>query len=221
MTMPGLDDTVQKELLEVYNLEGNPLGPLERDVFYRQTTQEFERDGTINRMVKSIRMLLLNPAGRVYLQERSIEKSENPGLLDKTVGGHVTAGVSYDLTLVKECAEELGLPAAVVSTHEFDTAVRSIDLKVIALCRDIEYIAPFNSVRIMQDGSRFVQPFMSTFYIGYYDGAIRFADGESSGIKVLSLEQLSNQIRTNPNLFTEDLKFMIERYESHLRPLRA
>jgi isopentenyldiphosphate isomerase len=49
----------------------------------------------------------MNSAGRIYLQKRSKHKAENAGMYDKTVGGHVVAGDSFNMTMVKECAEEL------------------------------------------------------------------------------------------------------------------
>ena len=61
-------------------------------------------------------------------------------------------------------------------------------------------------------------PHISTFYIGYYDGAIRFIDGESSGIEIFSLKELKEDIKNNPNKFTEDIKFMIKKYEKFLNP---
>ena len=56
-------------------------------------------------------------------------------------------------------------------------------------------------------------------YVGYYDGAIKFRDGEASGIEVLSLDELKEELTTHPEKFTEDLKFMIEKYEKYLVPI--
>ena len=215
----SLDGTVT-ELLEVFDLEGNPLGFQEREKFYAEIKEQFARDGKITRQVKSIRALLLNPSGRVYLQKRSLDKSENPGLYDKSVGGHVLARISYELTLVKECAEELGLPAAISTPSEFDAALRSIDLRVIGIFRQVDYIAPFLSSRVDRGSFTFTQPFMSAFFIGYYDGPIRFADGESTGIEVFSLDQLRHEITINSTRFTEDLKVMVERYSPYIVPLK-
>jgi hypothetical protein len=57
---------------------------------------------------------------------------------------------------------------------------------------------------------------MTTIYIGYYDGAIRFKDGEATGIEVFSLDELKLELKEHPEKFTEDLKFMIEKYEKYL-----
>ena len=139
---------------------------------------------------------------------------------DKTVGGHIPKGCTWKMGVIRECSEELGFPAAVLSPEEFDEAVRSIDLNVIGLFKKIDYISNFESMRLTKKGGKFIQPFMSAFYMGYYDGSIRFADGEASGIEVFSLEELKDDIKNNPNGFTEDIKFMIKEYEKFLIPLK-
>lgn len=53
--------------------------------------------------------------------------------------------------------------------------------------------------------------------VGYYDGAIRFVDGESSGIEVFSLKELEADIKHNQDKFTEDVKFMIKKYRKYIK----
>jgi hypothetical protein len=55
-----------------------------------------------------------------------------------------------------------------------------------------------------------LQPYITSIYVGYYDGAIRFKDGEASGIDVFSLEELKEELVHSPEKFTEDLKVMVE-----------
>ena len=207
------------ELLEVYNLDNTLIGTQNRGEFNNDARKEFEEKGTISKKVKTVRILLMSSNGRIYLQKRSELKNENSNLYDKTVGGHVVAGNTFELTVVKECAEELGFPATVLSEKEFEQAVKSIDLKIVGVFKKVDHIPNFNSVRILKDGKSFIQPSMSDIYIGYYDGAIRFADGESSGVETFSINQLKNDIINNPNKFTEDLKFMVEKYSNLLVPI--
>jgi hypothetical protein len=74
-----------KEILEVYNLDSEIITTLERSDFYTQIKKEFKETGKISRKVKSIRLLLMNSSGRIYLQKRSKIKKANPGKYDKTV----------------------------------------------------------------------------------------------------------------------------------------
>ncbi len=207
------------ENIEIYDLNNNFISNQNRKEFYDETKKEFMQNGSISKKVKTIRVLLMNSLGRIYLQKRSPLKTENSNMYDKTVGGHVAAGSSFELTTVKECAEELGFPSTIVSEDEFETAISSIDLKIIAILKKVDYIQDFQSVRILKDKNKFVQPYMTEIYIGYYDGPVRFADGESSGIETFSIEEIKNEIAQNPSKFTEDIKFMIEEYYSLLLPV--
>jgi len=208
------------EELEIYDLNGKFLKVQERKRFYSEIKDEFARKGNISRKVKSIRLILMNSKGRIYLQKRSKFKDENPGLYDKTVGGHVAKDDTYDMTVIRECAEELGFPASILPEKEFDKAVKVTDLSIVGIFKKMDYVTNFQSVRVTNKGKRFIQPYMVAFYVGYYDGAIRFVDGESSGIEVFSLKELKEDIKKNPDKFTEDIKFMIKKYEKFLKPIK-
>ena len=207
------------ELLEIYKLDGTFVGNKDRKEFDDEIRREFKEKGAISKKVKTVRVLLMSSLGKIYLQKRSETKNENSNLYDKTVGGHVTAGNSFELTVVKECAEELGFPATVISEKEFEQAIKSIDLKIAGILKKVDRIENFSSVRILKSGETFVQPYITEIYIGYYDGAIRFADGESSGVETFSIEQLKKEIVSNPAKFTEDLKFMVDKYSDFLVPI--
>lgn len=208
------------EQLEVYDLNGKFLGIKDRKRFYSEIKEEFDKTGKISRQVKRIGLILMNSKGRIYLQKRSKLKDENPGLYDKPVGGHVSKDDTYDMTVIRECAEELGFPASILPQEEFDKAIRVTNLSIVGIFKKVDYITNFLSTRITKTGNKFIQPYMTSNYIGYYDGAIRFVDGESSGIEVFSLKELKEEIKNNPDKFTEDIKFMIKKYEKFLKPIK-
>lgn len=208
-----------KELLEVFDLNDKSVGIEEREKFYSEIRKEYTDKGKVTRKIKSIRLFLLNSDGRIYLQKRSKIKNDNPNLYDKTIGGHVQKGHTFDMTVIRECAEELGFPAAVLSPEEFGEAIKSTDLEVIGLFKKIDYIPNFDSTRISQDGSKFIQTDITTIYLGYYNGSIRFKDGESSGVEVFSADELKDDIKSNPAKYTEDIKFMVDKYKSLLTPI--
>lgn len=208
------------EKFEVYNLDSELIGIWDRGEFYNEIKSEFEKTGKITKKVKSIRLIFMNSKGRIYLQKRSKIKMDNPGLYDKTVGGHVAAGDSYNTTVIKECAEELGFPAAILTDNEFEKSIRNVHLDIIGIFKEIENISDFESKRFMENGKKYTQPYMTSMYIGYYDGPIKFIDGESSGIEIFSLDELKREIKTNPEKFTEDIKFMVDKYEKFLIPIK-
>lgn len=207
------------EILEIYDLDNNLISKQNRKNFYNDVKKEFLENGSVSKKVKTVHILLMNSLGRIYLQKRSSLKKENANMYDKTVGGHVTSSNSFELTVVKECAEELGFPSTIVSEDEFKNAINSIDLKIIGILKKIDYLPNFMSKRILEGGTNFIQPYMTEIYIGYYDGPIRFADGESSGIETFSLKEIQKEIEENPNKFTEDIKYMVENYSNILLPI--
>ncbi len=97
----------------------------------------------------AVQLLLVGADGRVLLQRRRDEK-ENAGLWDKSVGGHVLAGESFDEALVREGNEELfgradaGCVALVAGLEDVTTnsaVVVARRIRVELGLRDIRYAA--------------------------------------------------------------------------------
>ncbi len=208
----------QDETLEIHDLKGKLIAVQPRKSFYEEIKKEYKTKGKISRQVKTIRLLLLTSTGKIFLQRRSHSKDENPGMYDKTIGGHVKAGHTWYITVLQECYEELGFPAAILTEEDFRKAIASTDLSVIGLFRQVDYIQNFLSTRKTKSGI-FTQPHMTAIYIGYYDGPIRFHDGESVGVEIFTLAELEKELKAHKEKFTEDLKFMIEKYRKYLVPI--
>lgn len=204
------------EKIEVYDLSGNFIYIQDRKQFYEENIKEFLEKGYISRKTKTIRALLMTSKGDIYIQKRSYSKNENPGLYDKAFGGHVVAGNSFGLTVMKECIEELGFTSIVVSKKEFRNAINIFDLEKIGIFKKIDHLNNFNTRRIINCNDYYIQPLINDMYIGYYDGSIKFSDGECCGIEILSLDRLKNEISNDPNRFTEDLIWMINEYQDFI-----
>jgi 16S rRNA (adenine1518-N6/adenine1519-N6)-dimethyltransferase len=58
---------------------------------------------------RAVHILIFNPAGEVYLQQRSRWKDRHPLRWDSSAAGHVMAAESYDETARRELKEELGV----------------------------------------------------------------------------------------------------------------
>ena len=83
------------ELLNVYDAAGVVVGSMERG--------EAKAKGYA---AGAVQLILVGDDGRILLQRRRGDK-ENGGLWDKSVGGHVQAGETFDRALVREANEEL------------------------------------------------------------------------------------------------------------------
>lgn len=58
---------------------------------------------------RAVHILLINGAGKLFLQRRSANKDINPGLWDSSAAGHVDYGEDYDDCARRELLEELGV----------------------------------------------------------------------------------------------------------------
>jgi 16S rRNA (adenine1518-N6/adenine1519-N6)-dimethyltransferase len=58
---------------------------------------------------RAVHILIFNPAGEVYLQQRSRWKDRHPLRWDSSAAGHVVVTESYDETARRELKEELGI----------------------------------------------------------------------------------------------------------------
>jgi hypothetical protein len=83
------------ESLTVFDPEGRVVGALPRALAKRSRLA-----------VGAVNVLLVSSKGEVLLQRRSEDK-ENGGRWDKTVGGHVDEGETFDEAAVREAGEEL------------------------------------------------------------------------------------------------------------------
>lgn len=58
---------------------------------------------------EAVHLLGLAPDGRHWVQQRALDKADDPGLWDTLVGGMVPAGEAVDAALARETGEEAGL----------------------------------------------------------------------------------------------------------------
>ena len=89
------------EILDVVDADDLVVGAMER--------REIHCKGLFHR---SVHVFVLDEAGRVYLQQRSLAKEEHPGKWDSSASGHVGTGESYTEAAVRELEEEIGLQAS-------------------------------------------------------------------------------------------------------------
>lgn len=89
------------EILDVVDADDRVVGAMER--------REIHRKGLFHR---SVHIFVLDRAGSLYLQRRSMKKEEHPGKWDSSASGHVARGESYQEAAVRELEEEIGLRAS-------------------------------------------------------------------------------------------------------------
>lgn len=123
------------------------------------------------RAVGAVNALVIDLRGRVLLQRRPVDK-ENGGRWDKSVGGHVSAGESFDRTLLREAREELFDDARAPqvrlarSPRAFEAQRASLDLtRHVLLCRAGRRLSLRDVRTLPQGGLRNV-----LYHVGMYLG---------------------------------------------------
>ena len=96
MTLHGSE--YSEEILEVVDYEDRVIGTERRGVIHARGL-----------MHRSAQVLLFNSSGELFLQKRSMNKDEFPGLWDSSAAGHLEPGESYDQCARRELEEELGI----------------------------------------------------------------------------------------------------------------
>ena len=107
------------EILTTYLLDDldQPM-PMGRDEFYDSQIECAKKGEKPNRAVAIVDVLLFTLDGEVIIQKRSSNKRHNAGLLDKSLGGHITFGDTPDFTVMTETLQELEIAAIVLDSEE-------------------------------------------------------------------------------------------------------
>jgi isopentenyl-diphosphate delta-isomerase type 1 len=88
----------EKELLEIFDENGNFLGLLDRSECHKNPKVAH----------KAVHVLVFNSKMELVLQKRSEKKELYPNHWDTSVGGHLSPGETYLDAGYRECMEELG-----------------------------------------------------------------------------------------------------------------
>lgn len=90
------------EYFDLVDPEGNRIGKALRS----------ECHGNPELLHQAIHVFVVNRAGELFLQKRSLNKDVQPGKWDTSVGGHVDAGEDAEDAARRELGEELGISGA-------------------------------------------------------------------------------------------------------------
>lgn len=94
----GLCGPWRDEQLTVCNLQGEAVGTVERGAVR-----------VLGIATRAVHLVGLAPDGRMWVQKRSMDKPNNPGLWDTLMGGMVSAADTLPQALARETWEEAGL----------------------------------------------------------------------------------------------------------------
>ena len=100
--------SVSQELLDVVDEDNRVIGV--------KTRGEVHLKGLMHR---SVHILVFNSVGDLFLQKRSMNKDNDPGLWDSSAAGHLDSGEDYRGCAIRELGEELGIVGPVLLDQLF------------------------------------------------------------------------------------------------------
>jgi isopentenyldiphosphate isomerase len=121
-----------------------------------------------------VQVLVQRGNGAVLLQRRSMRKARGPGLFDASVGGHVDAGESYRVAMLREAGEEMGL---------------AVD-------------GDYKDIGAIVDFTPGVENMVGRLYLHRSEGPFVGWEEEADQLQWFSLEELARMTGCYPYLFT-------------------
>jgi isopentenyldiphosphate isomerase len=91
------------ELLDIVDQQDRVIGQKLRSEVYAQNLSNF----------RVVNAFLMNDQHKLWIPRRAANKRVFPLCLDASMGGHVSAGETYDQAFVRELQEEVGIDATV------------------------------------------------------------------------------------------------------------
>ncbi len=211
-TMPTIGNNVI-ELVDAIDEKGNiviekkPLSEI-----LSLIKQEYTKKGESSIGVSAIHVWLVRSSGAdedpiFILQERSDNKR-----LDKTIGGHISSGLTPDQTVEMEASEEMGGVSLKIVTALGKKALEGVDLSREAVAAQIGVDPWQKSGRYDRAGDYYEKPTRTYSYVGFYDGDLETikSDFEVNYFVEMSYSQIQREIQENPDRFTPDLKNLID-----------
>lgn len=207
-----------KELISTFLLDDpeNSL-PMDRQEFYQEQIAAYKKTGKPTRACELVIVFLFNLHQDLLIQKRSFSKGHNPGLLDKSIGGHIRYGDSPEYTVMLETIQELQTPSVVLRDMvDFKKTLKLLTdyLSTVALlkysgCQIYFFDKIINNERIQIANKTHA-------YLGIYEGRVRPVDREAQGVLFYSFDELTSELAKSPQNFTSELPVYVNKLQSEI-----
>ena len=139
---------------------------------------------------RAFSVFLFNENGEMLLQKRAAGKYHSPNQWTNAVCSHPRIEESYLEGAKRRLKEELGIEA---------------DLS-----------EKFHFIYKAEVGGNLWEHELDHVFVGKFDGEFNLNPDEVSEIRYISIENLDQEIKENPEHFTEWFKIILEEYKHHL-----
>lgn len=190
---------------------------MDRDEFYAEQIKAFQETGAPTKAIDIVDVFIFNSNHELLIQKRNFNKAHNPGLLDKSVGGHVRYEDAPDYTVMVETVQEIQTPSIVLRDQNLfrktETLLRDY-LETVAIVK--HHGGEIYHLGKLIKGQRVVIANRVHLYFGIYNGRIRPVDRESKGVLWYSLADLDQEMKKFPETFTEDMHFFLKKFRGDI-----
>jgi isopentenyldiphosphate isomerase len=126
---------VSEELVQLVDRQGSPAGAAPRS----------ECHGNPRLIHAVVHLLLVDEAGRLYLQKRARGKDIYPGRWDTGVGGHLAPGETPEQAVRREAREELGIELGGPGVAGEHAGLERLPSYIYSDETETEYVFPFKA----------------------------------------------------------------------------
>lgn len=188
-----------------------------REEFYESQTKVFKTTGKPSRSSELVDLILFTPDKKIILQKRSQLKSENTGLIDTAIGGHVLFGRSPSFTVMTTTLRELNVPTFIYGPNDDIKET----LKLLKNHWHTSAVAQFIDRRTTNfkktyKGEAVVIANTYNLYVGVFGGSIIPNTAEAESTFFFTLKELDSEIKNNPEQFTQDFLFFYNEYNAKI-----
>ncbi len=139
---------------------------------------------------RAFSVFIFNSKNELMLQQRALHKYHSPGLWTNTCCSHQREGESNIEAGKRRLMEEMGFETELKETTSFI------------------YKAPFDNGLTEHE--------LDHVLVGYYEGKPEINDEEVADWKWMSLEQVKDDISSNPDQYTAWFKIIFEKFYDHI-----
>lgn len=180
--------------------------PMDREQFYKEQVEEYRKTGKPSKAVDIVNIFLFNRHQELLIQKRSNNKNHNPGLLDKSIGGHIVHGDSADYTVMVETVQELQTPSIVLRNDlDFIKTLKLLKSYIETIAIVKHHHTKLYHLEKEFNGEKVVIANRTHVYFGIYDGQIRPVDREAKGVLYYTLAELEDEMKRFPDTYTQDM----------------
>lgn len=208
------------ELITLYSIYDPTSGPFscERKKFYDDQIA-IKNNWEIHQYAPwVVNIFLVNKSWEIIVQKRSSHKRQNPNLLDKSIGGHIQRWDPVDYTVMVETVQELQVPSIVIRRDDsFEKRYELLRdyVNTSAIIKHID--AKLHKTTRIIDGEEIWLYNMVNVFFWVYGWSVKNVDKEAKWVLYYDIEELVNEMKEYPKLYTQDMHILINDYGDEIR----